>query len=64
MRATNIDLVVNIYNLTLAVFFSNEVEAWQFRVLSPGGEVFGCNKIYFSPEAAEQAGRQFISAGD
>jgi hypothetical protein len=63
MSATTVDLVVSIHQFTLAVFYTAAVEAWQFRIISPGGEVFGFNKIYFSPEAAFQAGREWISAG-
>ncbi|GAX44257.1 hypothetical protein NIES4075_52750 [Tolypothrix sp. NIES-4075] len=30
-------------------------EKMQFRVISPGGAVFGERKIYYTPEAAEKA---------
>lgn len=63
MSATKIDSVVAIRQFTLAVFYNASTEAWQFRILSPGGEVFGFNKIYFSPEAALKAGLEWIGKG-
>lgn len=63
MKATTIDSIVGIRQFTLAVFYNTSTEAWQFRILSPGGEVFGLNKIYFSPQAAFQAGLEWIDAG-
>lgn len=38
-------------------------EEMQFRVISPGGKVFGERKIYYSAEAAEKAGREWIEKG-
>jgi hypothetical protein len=32
-----------------------------FRVVSSGGAVFGEQKLYYTPEAAEKAGRDWIS---
>jgi hypothetical protein len=46
----------------LLVFYCEEQQVWQFRVLS-GSSVFGENKIYFSAEAAEKAGRDWIETG-
>jgi hypothetical protein len=63
MSVTTLHAVVSVQNLTLAVFYTDEAEAWQFRILSAGGIVFGESKIYFSPEAAERAGREWIEAG-
>ncbi|OKH32575.1 hypothetical protein NIES2119_25920 [[Phormidium ambiguum] IAM M-71] len=60
---TKVDSVVGIRQFTLAVYYTASTEAWQFRILSPGGEVFGLNKIYFSPQAAFQAGLEWIGAG-
>lgn len=60
---TKVELVVGIHQFTLAVYYTEYTEAWQFRILSPGGEVFGLNKIYFSPQAAFQAGLEWIGAG-
>jgi REP element-mobilizing transposase RayT len=44
MSATKIDSVVAIRQFTLAVFYNASTEAWQFRILSPGGEVFGLSQ--------------------
>jgi hypothetical protein len=30
------------------------------RLISAGGEVFGERKLYYTPEAAEKAGREWI----
>jgi len=60
---TKVESVVGIHQFTLAVYYTESTEAWQFRILSPGGEVFGLNKIYFSPQAAFQAGLDWIGAG-
>ncbi|MBE9228055.1 hypothetical protein IQ264_21770 [Phormidium sp. LEGE 05292] len=63
MSGTRIDSVVAIRQFTLVVFYNASTEAWQFRILSPGGQVFGFNKIYFSPQAALQAGLEWIGKG-
>ncbi|MBD2504927.1 hypothetical protein [Anabaena azotica] len=54
-----IHLLVGIRGLTLLVFYT-ETDCWQFRFLSLGGAVFGERKIYFTAQAAEQAGRESI----
>jgi hypothetical protein len=64
MSTTKIHLLVGIHNVTLTVFYSEQEDYWQFRLLSPGGEVFGDRKIYFSPEAAEKAAREWIQQGN
>lgn len=60
MTKTTVHLVIGIQNLTLLVFYTEEME-WQFRVISSGGEVFGERKLYYSPEAAEKAGREWLA---
>lgn len=62
MTKTTVHLVVNIQNVTLVVFYT-DAHCWQFRVISPGGAVFGERKIYYSAEAAEKAGREWIEKG-
>jgi hypothetical protein len=57
-----VHLVVIIYDITLLVFYT-ESECWEFRLISAGGEVFGEQRIYYSPEAAEKAGREWIYQG-
>ncbi|MDD1415577.1 hypothetical protein MEN41_13340 [Dolichospermum sp. ST_con] len=57
-----VHLVVIINNNTLLVFYT-ESDCWEFRLISAGGEVFGEQRIYYSPEAAEKAGREWIYQG-
>ncbi|MHC5723213.1 MAG: hypothetical protein ACYT04_46455 [Nostoc sp.] len=63
MTKTTVHLVVNINSCTLMVFYT-EAHCWQFRVISPGGAVFGERKIYYTPEAAEKAGREWAGKGN
>ena len=60
--STKIDSVTIINNVTLLVFYT-EADCWQFRLISAGGKVFGERKLYYSPEAAEKAGREWIYQG-
>ena len=62
MTKTTVHLVASIENVTLVVFYT-DAHCWQFRVISPGGAVFGERKIYYTPEAAEKAGREWIEKG-
>jgi hypothetical protein len=62
MTQTTVHLVVSIQDCTLVVFYT-DAHSWQFRVISPGGAVFGERKIYYTPEAAEKAGREWIDRG-
>ncbi|RCJ27285.1 hypothetical protein A6S26_12665 [Nostoc sp. ATCC 43529] len=62
MTTTKVYLVVAIKDATLLVFYT-QAHCWQFRVISAGGEVFGEQKIYYTPEAAETAGREWICQG-
>lgn len=47
---------------TLLVFYTDG-GCWQFRVLSSGGAVFGEKKLYYTAQAAEKAGRDWVGAG-
>jgi hypothetical protein len=47
----------------LLVFYTNG-GCWQFRVLSSGGAVFGEQKLYYTAEAAERAGREWVRLND
>ncbi len=49
--------------LGILIVFYTDGECWQFRVLSSGGAVFGEQKLYYSAEAAEKAGREWVGAG-
>lgn len=62
MTKTIIHQVIGIHGFTLLVFYS-EVHCWQFRVISSGGAVFGEKKLYYSSDAAERAGREWIVQG-
>jgi hypothetical protein len=57
-----IHLVVGIRLGTFIVFFTN-AHCWQWRIVSNGGEVFGHSLIYYTVEAAEKAGREWIAQG-
>lgn len=62
MAHTTIHLLVSIDKLILMVYFCDTQE-WQFRLISPGGAVFGEHKLYYSAQAAEKAGREWIERG-
>ncbi len=36
---------------------------WQFRVIANYGSVYGMTKDYYTAEAAEAAGREWVGAG-
>lgn len=55
MSKTTVHHVIGIDGTTLMVFHTTE-HCWQFRLISPGGAVFGERKIYYSAEAALKAG--------
>jgi hypothetical protein len=63
MPTVQIHSVIVIYNMTLTVFYT-EADCWQFRLISAGGAVFGEGKLYFTPEAAEKAAREWIEQGN
>ncbi|MBW4555305.1 MAG: hypothetical protein KME59_05085 [Trichormus sp. ATA11-4-KO1] len=63
MNTIKIHLVVGIDNVTLSVFYT-EADCWEFRLISPGGTVFGEGKLYYTPEAAEKAAREWIQQGN
>lgn len=60
MTKTKIHLIAGVQGVTLLVFYT-EAHCWQFRVVSSGGAVFGERKLYYTPEAAEIAGRDWIN---
>jgi hypothetical protein len=55
MNQTIIHQVIGIDGTTLIVFHT-QAHYWQFRLISPGGAVFGERKIYYTTEAALKAG--------
>jgi len=56
---TTIHAVISINNCILVVFYTN-ARCWQFRVISCDGSVFGERKIYYTADAAEVAGREWV----
>ena len=59
MTKTVIQLIIGIQDMTLLVFYT-KAQCWQFRVVSARGEVFGEQRLYYTSEAAEKAGRDWI----
>lgn len=62
MIQTRIDLLISLQEFILLVFYCEEQQIWQFRIIR-GCAVFGERKIYYSAAAAEQAGREWIKVG-
>ncbi len=60
MTRTIVHQIVGIQGFTLLVFHS-EAHAWQFRLIGAGGKAFGEQKLYYTAEAAEKAGRDWIA---
>ena len=60
MSQTTVHQVIGIDSTTLIVFVA-EAHCWQFRLISPGGAVFGERKIYYSAEAELKAGLEWIA---
>nr|WP_230966866.1 hypothetical protein [Nostoc commune] len=44
--------------------FYTDAHCWQFRLISPGGTVFEERKIYYTAQAAEKVGREWIGKGN
>lgn len=62
MHCTMNNTTVHLIGYTMVVFYT-DAHCWQFRVISPGGAVFGERKIYYTAEAVEKAGREWIGEG-
>jgi len=62
MSKTKIHHVIVIDGATLIVFYT-PAHCWQFRLISPGGAVFGERKIYYSADAALKAGLEWVAGG-
>ena len=60
MSKTTVHQVIGIDGTTLIVFHT-EAHCWQFRLISPGGAVFGERKIYYSAEAALKTGLEWMA---
>ena len=63
LEKTKIHHVIGIDGTTLIVFYTTE-HCWQFRLISPGGQVFRERKIYYTAEAALKAGLDWIAQGN
>lgn len=59
MTKTIIDQVISINSYVLIVFYTS-AHSWQFRVISPLGSIYGERKTYYSAQAAESAGRNWL----
>ncbi len=60
-------LGLKIYSLVcdrsyLMVVFYTHARSWQFRIVEPDGCTRGEEKIYYSAEAAEEAGKSWLKA--
>jgi len=62
MSKTTLHKVIGIADTTLMVFHT-QAYCWQFRLISPGGAVFGERKIYYSATAALKAGLEWVAQG-
>ncbi len=60
MNGCRVHSLISVQDFILLVYYS-DAGAWQFRVIS-GNAIFGERKIYYSAEAAEKAGREWISS--
>jgi hypothetical protein len=63
MTPTTVHQVISINRFILVVFYT-ESHCWQFRIMGAAGVVCGERKLYFTPEAAEKAGREWIENGN
>ena len=54
-----IDLITGIENKTLVVFYTNS-KCWQFAVIDADAQIHRPKDIFYSAEAAERDGRQWI----
>ncbi|MGL4619969.1 MAG: hypothetical protein ACRCZS_13055 [Chroococcidiopsis sp.] len=59
---TKIHLLVGIGGVILVVFHTN-AKCWQFQIVSSKGSILGERKIYYSAQAAEGVGREWIKQG-
>ena len=62
MTKTIIHSVIGIQDTTLLVFHT-EAHCWQFRVINAAGKVFGEQRLYYTADTAEKAGRDGIEQG-
>jgi hypothetical protein len=59
MNQLQIQCISVINGYILLVFYTSG-KCWQFRLISPDGSVYGSQKIFYTPEAAREAGISWI----
>lgn len=59
MKQLQIQSLSIINNCTLLVFYTPG-KCWQFRLISPDGSVYGSQQIFYTPEAAREAGISWV----
>lgn len=62
MNQLQIQSISTINGYILLVFYTPG-KCWQFRVISPDGSVFGSEKIFYTPQAAREAGISWVGGG-
>ena len=63
MNQLQIKSISIINDYTLLVFYTSG-KCWQFRLISPNGSVFGSEKIFYTPQAAKEAGISWVNGGE
>lgn len=59
MLTTKVEEVISVDRSILAVFHTPG-KCWQFRVISSTGQVFGEERVYYTADAALNAGRSWL----
>ncbi|MGM3308898.1 hypothetical protein ACSQ6I_23455 [Anabaena sp. WFMT] len=54
-----IETLIFTNNQILMVFYT-AVHAWEFRIISPDGSVYGKKGIYYTADAALRAGKEWV----
>lgn len=54
-----IQTLISINDYILMVFYST-AHAWEFRLISPDGSVYGKKGIYYTPDAALKVAREWV----
>ncbi|MBD2409477.1 hypothetical protein H6H01_01875 [Nostoc calcicola FACHB-3891] len=63
MDQLQIQSISTINGYILLVFYTPG-KCWQFRLISPDGSVYGSEKIFYTPEAAREAGISWVNDGE
>jgi hypothetical protein len=62
MNQLQIQSISTINGYILLVFYTPG-KCWQFRVISPNGSVYGSQQIFYTSEAAREAGISWVGGG-